>query len=40
MKEKLWLFNWIEDKNMKNINPFWALVAIVKDDKNTEKNQG
>ena len=31
----MWLFNLMQDKNVRNINPFWALVALMKDD-NTE----
>ena len=32
----MWLFNWIQDEKIKNINPFWARVALVKDENNTE----
>ena len=32
----MWLFKWIQDKKIKNINPFWARVALVKDENNTE----
>ena len=32
LEESMWLFNWMQDKNIKNINPFLALLAHVKDD--------
>ena len=36
LEEYMWLFKWIQDKKIKNINPFWARVALVKDENNTE----
>ena len=36
LDENMWLFNWMQEKKMRNINPFWALVALLKDDNNTE----
>ena len=30
------LFNWMQDKKIRNINHFWVLVALIKDDNNTE----
>ena len=32
-----WLFNWIRDKKIKNIDPFWALAALVKADNSKKK---
>ena len=32
----MWLFNWMKDNKIRTINPFWAHVALVKDD-NTKK---
>jgi hypothetical protein len=32
----VWLFSWIRDKKIRNIDPFWALAALVKADNKTE----
>ena len=36
LEEYMWLFNWIQDKKMRNIDPFWALMELVKADNNCE----
>ena len=35
----MWLINWMQEKKIRNINLFWALVAFVKDDNNTKTQQ-
>ena len=32
----MWFFNWTQDKNIRTLNPVWALVALVKEHNNTE----
>ena len=36
LEEYMWLFNWIQNKKKLNIDPFWALAALVKADNQTE----
>ena len=32
----MWLFSWIQDKKIRKIDPFWALMALVKADNSKE----
>ena len=36
LEQNMWFFNWTQDKNIRTLNPVWALVALVKEDNNTK----
>ena len=36
LEEYMWLFSWIQDKKIRKIDPFWALMALVKADNSIE----
>ena len=36
LEEYMWLFNWMQDKKIRQIDPFWALMELVKADNNSE----
>ena len=36
LEEYMWLFSWIQDKKIKKIDPFWALIELVKADNSIE----